>query len=135
MFKKIRSNRDPRDTVLTELRREFGPHFGNAKTKLRSVANNHPRFLFWMMVVNISLSAILCFTVFRHKELPVKTAPIRLSASVANGFDKIIQAGAALRITIALKKQVDSLTKKKTLSSADSATLLKDLDSLNHIKP
>jgi len=30
---------------------------------------------------------------------------------------------------------VDSLTKKKTLSSTDSATLLKDLDSLNHLKP
>ena len=34
MFKKIRSNRDPRDTVLTELHREFEPHFGKAKTKL-----------------------------------------------------------------------------------------------------
>ena len=132
MFKKIRSNRDPRDTVLTELGRELGPHFGKAKTKLRSVANNHPHFLFWMMVINISLSTILCFTVFRNREVQ---KPIKITAPISIGFDKIIQAGAALRITIALKKQVDSLTKKKTLSSADSATLLKDLDSLNHIKP
>jgi len=135
MFKKIRSDRDPRDTVISEIGKEFRPYFDKAGQGLKGAAKRYPKFLFWMMVINISLSAILCFTVFRHKELPGKKTPIRLSAPVANGFDKIIQAGAALRLTIALKKQVDSLTKKKELTSTDSATLLKDLDSLNHIKP
>ena len=127
MFKKIHSDRDPRDTVFTELRREFAPHFGKAKKSLQQVAQSYPRFLFLMMVINISLSAILCFTVFRHKEAP----PIKI---VTPKFDNIIAMGTAIRKTIKLKRQVDSLMKKKSLSSADSTILLKDLDSLNHIK-
>jgi len=84
------------------------------------------------MVINITLSAILCFTVFRNKEVQ---KPIKIAAPISSGFDQIIKAGAALRVTIVLKKQIDSLSKKKTLSAADSAILLKDLDSLNHLKP
>jgi hypothetical protein len=132
MFKKIRSDRDPRETVISELKKEFRPYFSKAGQGLKGAAERYPKFLFWMMVINIGLSAILCFTVFRHREIPEKK--IQLTAPVTHGLDEIIQAGSALRQTIELKKQVDSLTKKKKLSSADSATLLKDLDSLNHIK-
>jgi hypothetical protein len=71
MFKKIRSDRDPRDTVLSELRKEFRPYFEKAGNGLEGVARKYPKFLFVMMVSGIILSIILCFTVFRHKELPV----------------------------------------------------------------
>lgn len=128
MFKKIRSDRDPRDTVISELGKEFKPYVDQSSQTLRRLAKNYPRFLFCIMIINIVLSCILCFTVFRHKEPPLPIKPI------APKFDNIISLSSALRKTIRLKQQVDSLSQKKKLSSADSAILIKDLDSLNHFK-
>jgi hypothetical protein len=133
MFKKIHSDRDPRDTVISEVKKEFRPYFNKAGQGLKGAAERYPKFLFWMMVINITLSAILCFTVFRHREPAKNEQPLKVAAPVTDGFDRILQAGTALRQTIRLKKQVDSLSKKKTLTRADSAALLKDLDSLQHI--
>jgi hypothetical protein len=133
MFKKIHSDRDPRDTVISEIKKEFRPYLGKAGHGLKGAAERYPKFLFWIMVINISLSAILCFTVFRHKELPKQAQPVKVSAPVSKGFNRIMQAGAALQQTFRLKKSVDSITRKKTLTAADSATLSKDLDSLQHI--
>ena len=133
MFRKIHSDRDPRDTVMSEIKKEFRPYFSKAGQGLRGTAERYPKFLFWMMVINITLSAILCFTVFRHREAPKKAQPVKVAAPVTNGFDRIMQAGAALQQTIRLKKRVDSITQKEILTKADSAGLLKDLDSLAHI--
>jgi len=133
MFKKIHSDRDPKDTVMSEIRKEFRPYFTKAGQGLKGAAQRYPKFLFWMMVMNISLSAILCFTVFRHRDIPPKAVPVKMTSPVSGGFDRIMQAGPALRQTIRLKKRVDSITRKKTLSAADSAALFKDLDSLQHI--
>jgi hypothetical protein len=134
MFKKIHSDRDPRDTVISEIKKEFKPYFSKARHSLKGTAERYPKFLFGMMVINITLSVILCFTVFRHREPPPQKAlPVKLAAPVSGGLDRIIRAGAALQQTIRLKKQVDSITRKKTLTPADSAALLKDLDSLQRI--
>jgi len=133
MFRKIHSDRDPRDTVMSEIKKEFRPYFSKAGQGLKGTAERYPRFLFWMMVINITLSAILCFTVFRHREAPKKAQPVKVAAPVTSGFDRIMQTGAALQQTNRLKKRVDSITKKQILTQADSAGLLKDLDSLAHI--
>ena len=133
MFKKIHSDRDPRDTVISEVKKEFRPYFNKAGRGLKGAAERYPKFLFWMMVINITMSAILCFTVFRHREQSKNAQPLKVAAPITDGFDRIISAGAALRETIRLKKQVDSLSKKSGLTQADSAALLKDLDSLQHI--
>ena len=133
MFRKIHSNRDPRDTVFREIKKEFRPYFDKAGRGLKKTADRYPKFLFWMMVINITMSAILCFTVFRHREPTKNAQPLKVAAPITDGFDRIISAGAALRETIRLKKQVDSLSKKSGLTQADSAALLKDLDSLQHI--
>jgi hypothetical protein len=133
MFKKIHSNRDPRDTVWSEVRKQFSPYFDKAGTGLKKTTEQYPKFLFWMMVINITLSIVLVTTVFRPKSPPKKVAPLSLAKPVSGGFDEIVAASKALRATITLKKQVDSITHKKTLSKADSAALLKDLDSLQHL--
>ena len=133
MFKKIHSNRDPRDTVWSEVSKEFRPYFNKAGTGLRKTAGRYPKFLFWMMVINISLSIVLVNTVFRHKTVAAKITAPAITKPVSAGFDEIMAAGKALRATIALKKQVESLTHKNLLNKADSAALLKDLDSLQHL--
>jgi hypothetical protein len=133
MFKKIHSNRDPKDTVFSELKKEFRPYFNKAAISLKRAANRYPVFLFWMMVINISLSIVLVATVFRRKEEPAKKPTMQLSP-VSDGFDQLLAAGHRLKTVIALKKQVDSLVHKKQPDAADSATLMRDLDSLQHLQ-
>jgi len=134
MFRKIRSNRDPRDTVLTGLKREFSSHFNKARTGLKATANNHSKFIFWMMVINIVLSAALSFAVFRHREPPPKKA-IKITTPFSDGFSQVIQASEAIKEMIILRKQIDSLSAKKQLAPADSAFLdsaLTRFNQLNH---
>jgi hypothetical protein len=133
MFKKITSDRDPRDTVFTELGKEFKPYVVKGASAFQRIAASYPKFLFCMMVINIPLSIILVMTVFSPPPVVKKAVAPTVTMPLSSGFDKIMQAGSALRQTIRLKRQVDSLTRRKQLSKADSIELLKDLDSLQHI--
>jgi len=134
MFRKIHSNRDPRDTVYTELKKEFKPYVSKAGEGLKAATSRYPKFIFWMMVINIVLSAVLSFTVFRHKAAAkqLKKPPDAVSP-VSTGFDQIMQATAALREMTLLKKQIDSLSGKKQLNARDSLVLEKALDRFQQI--
>lgn len=132
MFRKLHSNRDPRDTLLSEINEEFRPYIRKAGTGLKSILNSHPRFLFTMMVINIILSAVLSFTVFRHQAPPPKVVKPQANP-VSTGFDQIMRTGEKLKRSIALKRQIDSLTAKKQLSAADSLALEKALDTIQHL--
>src|ERR1700722_1900439 len=124
MFRKIRSNRDPRDTVLSELKREFSPYIGKACSLLKNAASRHSTFIFWIMVVNIALSAILSFTVFRHRESAATVKkPVKILSPVSSGIDGIMETSRALSEMLRLKKAIDSLSGKKQLSAQDSARL------------
>ena len=135
MFKKLHSNRDPQDTVFAELKKEFAVYFGKAGDGIRKVTALYPKFCFGLMVFLMLISVGLSFTVFRQHEpvAKVKTVPQNTVSPVSNGFDKIMETGAALKETIALKNQADSLLSKKNLSNADSTTLEKDLDRLQQL--
>lgn len=129
MFRRIRSNRDPRDTVYSELKRELAPYFGRAKTQWHLTAGDHPRLIFGFMVVNIVLSVILSFTVFRrHGEPPQKKYAVKILAPVSDGIGQVMQAGRALSEMLRLEKAIDSLSAKKPLTAKDSVTLEKTLD-------
>jgi hypothetical protein len=68
--------------------------------------------------------------------LPQEKAGLKSAVKVhpVNGFDNIVAAGDALKQTIRLRREVDSITSKKHLSKSDSLSLLRDLDSLQHIR-
>ena len=129
MFRKLHSNRDPRDTLLSEINKEFRPYIHKAAMGIKGCVNSHSRFLFAMMVINIVLSAVLSFTVFRHHAPPPKVVKAQANP-VSTGFDQIMRTGEKLKRTIALKRQIDSLTAKKQLSAADSVALEKALDTI-----
>ena len=135
MFKRITSNRDPRDTLLSELKKEFGVHYVKVGDKGQQLVNHYPRFVFGSMIALMLVSMALSFTVFRNREAAVKKkAPItQKSNPITTGFGQLLQTGEALRETIALKQQVDSLIAKKHLSKTDSATLERSLDRLQQI--
>jgi hypothetical protein len=134
MFRKIHSNRDPRDTLLSELRKEFSTYFTAAGNCFRSILQRHPRFSFGSMVFLMTASIIVSFTVLRHHE-PPKTKPVRAKISpVQDGLSQIIQAGEKLRTTLQLKRLVDSLSERKTLTAKDSLVLDSALDRLQSIQ-
>ena len=132
MFRKLHSNRDPRDTLLSEINKEFRPYIHKAGKGLTGLVNSHPRFLFTMMVINIVLSVALSFTVFRQHAPPPKVVKPQANP-VSTGFDQILRTGEKLKRTIGLKRQIDSLTAKKQLSAADSLALEKALDTIQHL--
>lgn len=142
MFKKIHSNRDPKDTLYSELRKEFGTYFNVTETRARSFLEDHARLVFRLMIGIMLISIILSFTVFRHRDSLVSTnvakPQSRLTrptqpAVITDGFSRIMQVSSSLREMLALKKQVDSITAKKFLTRQDSLTLEKDLDRLQQI--
>jgi len=134
MFRKIHSNRDPRDTVYTELKKEFAVYFGKAGNCGREFTERFPKILFGAMIFCIVVSIALSFAVFR-KPLPVavKQRPKSTLKPLNDGFSEILRVGSALKETISLKKQVDSITAKKVMSKTDSLLLEKDLDLLQQI--
>ena len=135
MWKKIRSNRSPDDTVYSEIRKEFSPYFEKAGVGLTGFLQKFPKGIFFLMVVLMAASLVMTLTIFRHPEQ--KAAPVTkiIVHPLNDGFDQILRAGAQLKETIRLKKIVDSISAKKRLSAVDSITLVQALDSLQKIHP
>jgi hypothetical protein len=135
MFKKIHSNRDPRDTLYSELKKEFSVYVDRGNDAFKSLVCGNPRFFFGLMIALLTGSLILAVAL-HHKLIPpdkVAKAPKVQPVPLREGLDNIMAAGNALKQTIRLRRQVDSITGKKTLTKKDSLTLLRDLDSLQHI--
>lgn len=132
MWKKIHSNRDPRDTLFSELQKEFGSHFTVAGNAFKNLASAYPKFLFGCMIFLMALSIVLSFTIFRH---PDRKQPVAVSkvSPVEDGFSQILQAAGNIRATMQLKRMVDSLTAKKLLSGRDSILLDSALSRLAEI--
>jgi len=124
MWKKITSNRDPRDTIYSELKKEFSPYFGKANSAGKTLLGRYPKFFFWCMVTLMAVSLALSFTVYRHpRPVPPKTTVQRPSSSIEDGFTQIMATAGAIKQTLKLKHLVDSLTAKKQLTQADSIAL------------
>ncbi|MBD1395170.1 hypothetical protein [Mucilaginibacter glaciei] len=133
MWRKIHSNRDPRDTLFSELKKEFQPYVVKGVGRFRSAATKYPRLLFAGMIVALLISLALSFTIFREHEQVVTPVVKSLSNPGADGFEQIMQATGKIRETIKLKHLVDSLTAEKQLSKADTLLLDSALDRLQQI--
>ena len=130
MWRKIHSNRDPRDTLYSEIRKEFSGYFLIAGNGGKRIFKAYPKFFFGCMIVFMSVSLILSFTVFRNHETPA-VIPVKKVNPVEDGFSQIMQATGNIRETLHLKQLVDSLSSKKQLSPTDSVQLDTALDRLS----
>ena len=129
MWKRIHSNRNPQDTLYSELQKEFGSYFSAAGHRLRTIVSRKPKYAFSLMVILLTGSLVLSFTIFRQRD--IRRLPPAVKASpVSEGFSELMNTTAKLRETIRLKAAIDRLSAKKQLTSADSARLSQTLDSL-----
>ncbi|WP_345955237.1 hypothetical protein [Mucilaginibacter sp. PAMB04168] len=134
MFRRIRSNRDPRDTLYSELKKEFSVYADKGSRFSQELAAKYPRLLFCLMTALLLTSALLAILLHPKMVSQEKPKAMPQSEMLNNGFDNILAAGAALKTTIHLRRQVDSITAKQVLNKSDSITLVRDLDSLQHIR-
>lgn len=132
MFRKLHSNRDPKDTLLSELRKEFLPYIGKASSIITQKMRKHPILIFRVMIISILVSAGISFTLSRNSE-PVERNKRSQINIVNDGFDQIRTTAKAINETIRLKQQIDSLSAKRNLSKQDSQTLENDLDQLRQL--
>ena len=132
MWRKIHSNRDPRDTLYSEIRKEFDGYFAVAANAGKRLLSAYPKFIYGCMVVLMAMSMVLSFTIFRHPE-PAKITATKKVNPVEDSFSQIMQATGNIRETMRLKILVDSLTGKKQLSREDSTLLDSALDRLSKI--
>lgn len=132
MWRKIHSNRDPRDTLYSEIHREFSGYFAFAGNAGKRLISAYPKFIFGLMVTLMALSMVFSFTIFRRPEPAKVPATIKVNP-VEDGFGQIMQATGNIRATLHLKNLVDSLTSKKQLSRQDSTLLDSALDRLSKI--
>lgn len=132
MWRKIHSNRDPRDTLFSELHKEFKSYFSVAESAGKRMVSAYPKLIFWSMVILMTSSATLSFTVFRHHEKAIVKV-VGNNEPVEDGFNQILQTTGDIRETMKLKKLVDSLSAKKQLAPSDSALLDSALDKLSRI--
>jgi hypothetical protein len=136
MFRKIHSNRDPGVTVWSELRQEFGSYFNRAGSSAQALCTSRPKTLFGLMLALLLLSAVLSFTLFRHPPAPPQKtkAAVRQPAVIEDSFSRILETGAALKQTLTLKKEVETILARGKLSHTDSLALNSALDSLQLIQ-
>jgi hypothetical protein len=133
MWRKIHSNRDPRDTLYSELQKEFKPWFTKARRCFSAALSDYPRFFFSGMVILLLVSMVLSFTVFRNPEKMAAVPEKKHPNVVEDGFSRIMQAAGQLKETLKLKTTVDSLAARKDLTRTDSLMLDSALSRLQQI--
>jgi hypothetical protein len=135
MFKKLHSNRDPANTVFTEIRKEFAVYFSKAGNGLKKILQQYPKQIYAGMLILMLTSAVISFTIGKNE--PAKSQLLKTSTKrmkpVRDGFGGILETGKALRQTLALKDEIEVMLSKDTLTSTDSLRLEKALDELQII--
>jgi hypothetical protein len=133
MFRKIHSNRNPQDTLLSELRKEFAVYIDRINASITGFLKQHPNLVYTLMVLFLAASMLLSFTILHNEgQKPGVSAKV-MASPVSEGFGRILTTGAALKESIQLKAQIETLIAKDSLSKADSAFLGKAIDRLHQL--
>ncbi len=132
MWKRIRSERDPRDTIFSELRKAFGCQLDEWSERAKQHLSERPRATFLIMAMTLILSFPISIFLL-HETPPQQNASKRLTRPTPNSIGQLWRTTGQLAEAIQLKAQIDSICAKKVLTPADSVTLIKALDQLQHL--
>jgi hypothetical protein len=128
MFKKLRSEREPGQTVLRGIKDEFSVYFYKAETTMTAFLKRYPKPAFYIMLATLLGSVIINF--FFHIKPPGKQ-----TALPAASLNSLRNSAGAFSQAMQIKAQVNQLLRKPALSHTDSLNLNQALDSLQKIKP
>lgn len=133
MFRKIHSNRDPRDTLFSEISREFSVYIQKFKHWFSGICLTYPKAVYSTMILLMIGSAISSFLFLQTKKpVPQKAkSASEVTVPVKNGFGQILEKGLALQEAVELKTQIEMLIAKDSLTSIDSVSLEKAIDRLH----
>lgn len=133
MFRKLRSNRDPANTLGSELRKEFAIYFSKAETGVKTLTQQYPKQIYAGMLVLIVVSLVFSFTTTKKIELQQSKPAIGTLKPVQDSFSDIMETGNTFRRTLMLKQEIEIIIGKDKLTAADSLRLEKALDELHDI--
>jgi len=123
MFRKIHS-KPYKVGLLPALGQAFGSRIGPLFSGFRKLCLEHPKKIFSLMVLLMAGSMVLCFSVMRTEAPPLKktaTVPAGLVGSAPSGVGNTIDK---LQRVMVLQAELGAMTKKETLSPADSLRFL-----------
>jgi len=133
MFRRIHSNSDPEATVWRELRKEFPAWEKNVRSGSEQLIRRYPWSAFSLMVALLLASVLLSFVLLhRPADHPVKAK--KSVVTIGDGFGRLLNTTSAIRATINLKRQADSLLALSALSHADSLRLDSIIGSLHQVQ-
>jgi hypothetical protein len=132
MLRKIHSNRDPGDTLQSQIRKEFQVYFIIIGNALKRRLVTYPKFCYGLMVILLLASMVLSFTICRYPDKASIVTGHQINP-VSEGFSRIMAASGKLRGTLLLKHLVDSISSKKSLTAKDTSTLDSALERLQQI--
>jgi hypothetical protein len=132
MFKRIRSDRDPEVTLFGEVRKEFAVSFSGLWSGFREFLLRWPRLSFGLMIFLMLFSMVFSFVVLRPAGKPVPAVSSGM-APVRKGFGELMDHGKAINRTLSLKREIELMLAKDSLSAADSVRMEAAIDELHKL--
>lgn len=133
MFRKIHSKRDPRDTLLVALQREFAGQFEKFNARFLRFTGCYPRLIFAVMVLLLSLS-VACSLLFDRPEprVPDVIAFPAVQSSLS-GLGRVMQKAESVRESLRIREEANALLAQDSLSRADSLRLARAIDRFHEL--
>ncbi len=133
MFRKIHSKRDPRDTLLVALQREFAGQFEKFNARFLRFTGCYPRLIFGVMVLLLSLSVVCSLLFARHEPRVPDVIDTPAVQSSLGGLGQMMQKAEAIRESLRISKEVNALLAQDSLSRADSLRLARAIDRFHEL--
>jgi len=133
MFRKIHSNRDPRDTVFVALRQEFAACFNFLQSKSLLLLRSYPRIAFIGMLLFMCASLLLTLTVYKPEQKGSRVSVVDALKPAQDGIGQVMNQAEAIREHLRLKQEITMLIAKDSLSTSDSADLELAIERLHQL--
>lgn len=129
MFKKLSSNIDPEATVLKEFRKEFATYFDKVEEGRNQLLHSYPKEIYTGMLIALIISCIVCFFIYTPSERQKDKMPdmykktANVTDRVTGGIGEIVDLTSKISDLNILKKKVEAVLMKPSLTHADTIFL------------
>ena len=135
MFKKLHSNRNPKDTLSSQIKKEFSVYFERTEQYISAYLIKYPSQIFKGMIAVMLVSIVVSFSLSRsNKNISSNTSTFfEAPTAGTNSINQLMETGSAIKETIVLKREIESIISRKILSKTDTSKLKLALDRLESL--